>query len=98
MLFAFPDTGKGRTKPWWAVAILPPSPGKRGQIYFPLRYCVSCVAGRSPENAGALARDPDSRDTIALNRSRSVHQCGDVGAYLITSLDLPRPGTMGETL
>ncbi len=60
--------------------------GKRGQIYFPLRYCVNRVAGR-PENAGALARDPDSRDIIALNRSRSVQQCVDVGAYLITSLD-----------
>jgi uncharacterized protein YutE (UPF0331/DUF86 family) len=26
-----------------------------------------------------------------------VQQCVDIGAHLITSLDLPPPGTMGET-
>jgi hypothetical protein len=62
-----------------------------------LRYCVNRVAGRCPENAGALARDPDSQDIIALNLSRAVQQCVDIGAHLITSLDLPPPGTMGET-
>jgi uncharacterized protein YutE (UPF0331/DUF86 family) len=62
-----------------------------------LRYCVNRVADRCPENAGALARDPDSQDIIALNLSRAVQQCIDIGAHLITSLDLPTPGTMGET-
>ncbi len=62
-----------------------------------LRYCVNRVADRCPEHAGALARDPDSQDIIALNLSRAVQQCVDIGAHLITALDLPPPGTMGET-
>jgi uncharacterized protein YutE (UPF0331/DUF86 family) len=62
-----------------------------------LRYCVSRVADLCPENADALARDPDTQDIIALNLSRAVQQCVDIGAHLITSLALPPPGTMGET-
>jgi uncharacterized protein YutE (UPF0331/DUF86 family) len=62
-----------------------------------LRYCVNRVAERCPENADTLARDPVSQDIIALNLSRAVQQCVDIGAHLITSLDLPPPGTMGET-
>ncbi len=62
-----------------------------------LRYCVNRVAERCPENADVLARDPDTQDIVALNLSRAVQQCVDIGAHLITSLDLPAPGTMGET-
>lgn len=62
-----------------------------------LRYCVNRVADRCPDNADILARDPDTQDIIALNLSRAVQQCVDIGAHLITSLDLPPPGTMGET-
>ncbi len=62
-----------------------------------LRYCVNRVADRCPGSADILARDPDTQDIIALNLSRAVQQCVDIGAHLITSLDLPPPGTMGET-
>jgi len=62
-----------------------------------LRYCVKRVAERCPENADTLARDPDSQDIIALNLSRAVQQCVDIGAHLITALELPAPGTMDET-
>ena len=44
-----------------------------------LRYCVKRVAERCPENADTLARDPDSQDIIALNLSRAVQQCVDIG-------------------
>jgi len=35
---------------------------------------------------------------VALNRFRAVQPCVDIGAHLITSLELPQPGTLGETL
>ena len=62
-----------------------------------LRYCVARVADRCPAHADALAKDADAQDIIALNLSRAVQQCVDIGAHLITSLDLPPPTTMGET-
>ncbi|WP_019558731.1 DUF86 domain-containing protein [Thioalkalivibrio sp. ALE12] len=62
-----------------------------------LRYCVNRVSQRCPATAEELARDPDTQDIIALNLSRAVQQCVDIGAHLVTSLDLPPPNTMGET-
>lgn len=62
-----------------------------------LRYCVSRVAQRCPATPEDLARDLDTQDIIALNLSRAVQQCVDIGAHLVTSLELPPPNTMGET-
>lgn len=62
-----------------------------------LRYCVGRVAERCPGDPEELARDPDTQDIIALNLSRAVQQCVDVGAHLLTSLSYPPPDTMGET-
>ena len=56
-----------------------------------LRYCVKRVAERCPENADTLARDRDSQDIIALNLSRAVQQCVDIGAHLISHSICHRP-------
>ncbi len=62
-----------------------------------LRYCVQRVAQRCPDDPNQLQQDPDTQDIIALNLSRAVQQCVDIGAHLVTALELPPPDTMGET-
>jgi uncharacterized protein YutE (UPF0331/DUF86 family) len=62
-----------------------------------LRYCVQRVAQRCPETPGELQQDADTQDILALNLSRAVQQCVDIGAHLLASLELPPPNTMGET-
>jgi uncharacterized protein YutE (UPF0331/DUF86 family) len=44
-----------------------------------------------------LAADLDLQDIIALNLSRAVQISVDIGAHLITGMDAPPPGTMGQT-
>jgi uncharacterized protein YutE (UPF0331/DUF86 family) len=62
-----------------------------------LRRCVGRVADKCPAAAATLAADPDLQDIVTLNLSRAIQLCVDVGAHLITSLDLPAPTTMGQT-
>jgi len=62
-----------------------------------LRYCVQRVAQRCPDHPNQLQQDPDTQDIIALNLSRAVQQCVDIGAHLVTALELPPPDTMGQT-
>lgn len=63
-----------------------------------LRRCVQRIESKSPSSAAELRADLDLQDIIALNLSRAVQLCVDIGAHLIAGLeDVPPPGTMGET-
>jgi uncharacterized protein YutE (UPF0331/DUF86 family) len=44
-----------------------------------------------------LIADIDLQDIISLNLSRAVQICVDIGAHIIAGLEIPPPGTMGET-
>jgi uncharacterized protein YutE (UPF0331/DUF86 family) len=41
--------------------------------------------------------DIDLQDIVALNLSRAVQICVDIGAHLIAGMDVPPPDTMGQT-
>lgn len=62
-----------------------------------LRHCVRRIESRCPVDAQALANDPDLQDIISLNLSRAVQVCVDIGAHLISGMEVPPPDTMGQT-
>lgn len=62
-----------------------------------LRRCLDRVAAKCPPDAETLENDPDLQDIIALNLTRAVQLSVDIGAHLISGLDVPAPDTMGET-
>lgn len=62
-----------------------------------LRYCITRVQHKCPTDAATLARDPDAQDIVALNLSRAVQQCVDIGAHLIARSESAAPETMGQT-
>jgi uncharacterized protein YutE (UPF0331/DUF86 family) len=45
-----------------------------------LRHCVRRIESRCPADAQTLASDPDLQDIVALNLSRAVQVCVDIGA------------------
>jgi uncharacterized protein YutE (UPF0331/DUF86 family) len=62
-----------------------------------LRRCVGRVSEKCPPTAQELVNDLDLQDIIALNLSRAVQLCVDIGAHAVVDLDIPAPATMGET-
>ena len=62
-----------------------------------LRRCIQRVAEKCPDNPETLERDPDLQDIIALNITRAVQLCVDIGAHLIAVMEVPPPDTMGKT-
>ena len=62
-----------------------------------LRRCIDRVAQKCPADAETLQRDPDLQDIVALNLTRAVQLCVDLGAHVLTSLDVRSPQTMGQT-
>ena len=62
-----------------------------------LRRCIERVSHKCPPDVETLARDFDLQDILALNLSRAVQLCVDIGAHLITDLDVTPPDSMGET-
>ena len=62
-----------------------------------LRRCVRRVSEKCPPDAETLLHDFDLQDIVALNLSRAVQLCVDIGAHLIADLDVPPPETMGKT-
>ena len=62
-----------------------------------LRSCVQRVQDKCPASAEILAGDVDSQDILALNLSRAVQLCVDIGAHFIASQSVPPPATMGQT-
>ncbi|MEO8546189.1 MAG: DUF86 domain-containing protein, partial [Burkholderiaceae bacterium] len=62
-----------------------------------LRRCLSRIQKKCPEQAQALLTDQDLQDILTLNLSRAVQLTVDMGAHIIAQLDVPAPGTMGQT-
>ena len=62
-----------------------------------LRRCLRRIETKCPAEADTLITDFDLQDIISLNLSRAVQLCVDIGAHLISSMDVPPPDTMGQT-
>lgn len=61
-----------------------------------LRRAVRRVAEKYPEKAESLAKDLDAQDVIALNLTRAVQLCVDIGAHMIAGSEVGTPDTMGQ--
>ena len=62
-----------------------------------LRRCLQRIETKCPAEAETLAADFDLQDIVALNLSRAVQLCVDIGAHIISGMNVPPPGTMGQT-
>ena len=62
-----------------------------------LRYCLRRIESRCPPDAQTLAADADLQDIVALNLSRAVQVCVDIGAHVVAEMQVPPPDTMGQT-
>jgi len=62
-----------------------------------LRRCVARIQTHTPPDAQSLATDFDLQDILSLNMTRAVQLCVDIGAHLMTGLDVPVPDSMGQT-
>ena len=62
-----------------------------------LRRCLVRVGGKCPAAPEVLATDADAQDIVALNLTRAVQICVDIGAHLIAGQEMPPPETMGRT-
>jgi uncharacterized protein YutE (UPF0331/DUF86 family) len=62
-----------------------------------LRRCLHRIETKCPAEADTLITDFDLQDIISLNLSRAVQLCVDIGAHLISGMDVPPPDTMGQT-
>jgi len=61
-----------------------------------LRRCLARLHAKAPSDVTQLRADIDLQDVLVLNLSRAVQLCVDMAAHLLTELELPPPGTMGE--
>jgi len=62
-----------------------------------LRRCLQRIQKKCPSSAEILGNDPDIQDIVALNLTRAIQLCVDIGAHLIAGTDAPPPATMGQT-
>jgi len=62
-----------------------------------LRRCIQRIESKCPADVQSLKSDTDLQDIIALNLSRAVQLCVDIGAHLIAEMDTPPPDSMGKT-
>ena len=62
-----------------------------------LRRCLTRIGEKCPATPDALATNPDAQDIVALNLTRAVQLCVDIGAHLIAGKEIPPPETMGST-
>ena len=62
-----------------------------------LRRCLQRIKNKCPDNPELLATDLDLQDIVALNLSRAVQISVDIGAHLISGMDVPPPDSMGQT-
>lgn len=62
-----------------------------------LRRCLQRIAEKCPPDPETLERDSDLQDIIALNLTRAVQLCVDIGSHLIAGIEVPPPDTMGQT-
>lgn len=61
-----------------------------------LRRSLHRIEEKCPSNAESLAKDFDAQDIIALNLTRAIQLCVDIGTHLIANTGLPPPDTMGQ--
>lgn len=59
-----------------------------------LRKCVLRIEEKTPANADVLINDSDLQDIVALNLSRAVQLSVDIGAHVVSCLQLSAPNTM----
>lgn len=62
-----------------------------------LRHCLQRIEQKCPADAQTLAADADLQDIVALNLSRAVQVCVDIGAHIVAQMQVPPPDTMGQT-
>lgn len=62
-----------------------------------LRRCLQRLEDKCPSSPETLAADWDLQDIIALNLSRAVQISVDIGAHLLSGMDVAPPDTMGQT-
>lgn len=62
-----------------------------------LRRCIQRIESKCPKDVESLRSDTDLQDIIALNLSRAVQLCVDIGAHLVADMDSPPPDSMGQT-
>lgn len=62
-----------------------------------LRHCLQRIELKCPADAQTLAADPDLQDIVVLNLSRAVQVCVDIGAHIVSGMQVPPPDTMGQT-
>ena len=62
-----------------------------------LRRCLQRIQTKCPADAETLATDFDLQDIVSLNLSRAVQLCVDIGAHMISGMDVSAPDTMGQT-
>jgi uncharacterized protein YutE (UPF0331/DUF86 family) len=62
-----------------------------------LRRCLLRIEDKCPADPETLALDFDLQDIVSLNLSRAVQMCVDIGAHLISGMDVPAPDSMGQT-
>lgn len=62
-----------------------------------LRRCLRRIEDKCPLEAEQLEDDPDLQDIIVLNLTRAVQLCVDIGAHVISNLEVSPPDTMGDT-
>jgi uncharacterized protein YutE (UPF0331/DUF86 family) len=62
-----------------------------------LRRYLQRIEAKCPKDADTLAADFDLQDIVSLNLSRAVQLCVDIGAHMISGMNVPPPDTMGHT-
>lgn len=62
-----------------------------------LRRTLCRIEEKCPKDIDTLEKDIDAQDIIALNLTRAIQICVDIGAHLISTTELPPPDTMGQT-
>jgi len=62
-----------------------------------LRRCILRIETKCPKDCATLATDFDLQDIVSLNLSRAVQISVDIGAHLISGMEVLPPGTMGQT-
>ena len=59
--------------------------------------CAGRIREKRPANPDVFVQDYDLQDIVALNLTRAVQLCVDVGAHIIAGGERPPPDTMSET-
>ena len=62
-----------------------------------LRRCLLRIETKCPSDASVLVADVDLQDIVALNLSRAVQICVDIGAHMLAGMESLPPDTMGQT-